>query len=127
MELRPNCSEFCDARLAALYDRVNPYGRESAFCSSQAGRLAANASIDLGCGTGLLTCELAKRGHAMTGIEPSPAMLAVARAKPYADQIKWLQGSFEQMEGLKADMVLMTSHVAQFFLDDDEWRAMLAA
>jgi len=63
----------------------------------------------------------------MIGIEPSAAMLAVARAKPYADQVKWIQGSFEQMDGLQADMVLMTSHVAQFFLDENEWRAMLRA
>ena len=54
-------------------------------------------------------------------------MLAVARAKPCADQIKWIQGRFEQMDGLQADMVLMTSHVAQFFLDEKEWRAMLQA
>src|SRR5207249_6430803 len=55
----------------------------------------------------------------------SGAMLAVERAKAYADQIKWIQGSFEQMDGLQADMVLMTSHVAQFFVDEREWRTML--
>jgi SAM-dependent methyltransferase len=83
--------------------------------------------IDLGCGTGLLTCELAKQGYQMIGIEPSRAMLDVARSKPYAEEIKWLEGSYEKFGGLHVDMVLMTSHVAQFFLDDEKWRSMLKA
>jgi SAM-dependent methyltransferase len=120
-----NYMEFSDRRLVALYDTLNPFGEDSEFFCKQAEIRAAKTIIDLGCGTGLLTVELAKRGHQMTGIEPSEAMLAVARAKPYADQIKWIQGSFERMDGLRADMVLMTSHVAQFFLDDSAWRDTL--
>jgi trans-aconitate methyltransferase len=123
----PNYIQFSDPRLVALYDTLNPFGCDSEFFCKQAEKLSAKTIIDLGCGTGLLTVELAKRGHQMTGIEPSVAMLTVARAKPYADRIKWIQGRFEQMDGLQADMVLMTSHVAQFFLDEKEWRAMLQA
>ena len=127
MEPKTDYTEFSDPRLAALYDALNPFGGDSEFFCKQAEKLSAKTIIDLGCGTGLLTVELAKRGHQMTGIEPSEAMLAVARAKSYGDQVKWMQGSFEQMDGLQADMVLMTSHVAQFFLEDTEWRAMLQA
>jgi len=122
-----NDIEFSDPRIVALYDTLNPFADDSEFFCKQAERLGARTIIDLGCGTGLLTVELAKRGHQMTGIDPSGAMLAAARRKPHADQIKWVQGSFEQMEGLQTDMVLMTSHVAQFFLGDAEWRAMLRA
>ncbi|MFA7302263.1 MAG: methyltransferase domain-containing protein [Candidatus Paceibacterota bacterium] len=121
----PNYTEFSDPRLVALYDKLNPFGDDSEFFCKQAERLSAKTIIDLGCGTGLLTCELAKRGYQLTGIEPSAAMLEVAQSKPYADQIKWIQGSFEQMRGLQADMILMTSHVAQFFLEDKEWQEML--
>ena len=127
MKSQTNYTEFSDPRLVALYDTLNPFGDDSEFFCKQAEKLSAKTIIDLGCGTGLLTVELAKRGHQMTGIEPSEAMLAVARAKPYADKVKWIQGSFEQMDGLQADMILMTSHVAQFFLDEKEWRAMLQA
>lgn len=127
MKPEPNYTEFSDPRLVALYDTLNPFGDDSEFFCEQAKKLAAKTIIDLGCGTGLLTVELAKRGHQMTGIEPSEAMLAVARAKPHADQVKWIQGSFERMDGLQADMVLMTSHVAQFFLVEKAWRAMLRA
>lgn len=127
METGTNYTEFSDPRLVALYDTLNPFREDSEFFCKQAKKLAAKTIIDLGCGTGLLTVELAKRGHQMTGIEPSEAMLTVARTKPHASQVKWIQGSFEKMDGLQADMVLMTSHVAQFFLDEKEWQAMLNA
>ncbi|MSR71386.1 MAG: class I SAM-dependent methyltransferase [Candidatus Taylorbacteria bacterium] len=121
----PNYTEFSDPRLAALYDTLNPLGDDSEFFCKLADKLSAKKIVDLGCGTGLLTCELAKRGREMTGIEPAEAMLAVARSKPYADQVTWIKGSFREMSGIKADMILMTSHVAQFFLDEKGWRAML--
>ncbi len=127
MEPEVNYTEFSDSRLVALYDTLNPLGDDGKFFCRLAEKLSAKTIIDLGCGTGLLTRELAKRGHKMTGIDPSETMLAVARVKPYVEQVEWLKGSFEQMEGLQADMVLMTSHVAQFFLEDKEWQAMLKA
>jgi SAM-dependent methyltransferase len=124
---KPNYTEFSDPRLVALYDKLNPFGTDSEFFCRQTAKLGASSIIDLGCGTGLLTCELAKRGHQMVGVEPSSAMLEVARHKPYGDQVKWIEGSFEKLEGLQTDMVLMTSHVAQFFLDEESWQAMLDA
>src|SRR3989344_3234095 len=122
-----NYDEFSNPRLVALYDTLNPLGADSEFFCAEVAKLEASSIIDLGCGTGLLTCELARRGHQVIGIEPSEAMLDVARRKPYAEQITWIKGSFEQMEGFQADVVLMTSHVAQFFLNDTEWQAMLKA
>jgi len=37
--------------------------------------------LDLACGTGSMTLELARRGYDMTGIDASPDMLALARQK----------------------------------------------
>src|SRR6202035_5140526 len=37
--------------------------------------------LDIGCGTGFLSLELAGRGHRVTGIDFAPAMLALARQK----------------------------------------------
>lgn len=123
----PNYTEFSDSRLVSLYDTLNPFGDDSEFFCKQAEKMSAKNIIDLGCGTGLLTCELEKRGHQMIGIDPAEAMLAIARNKPNAKKIEWIEGSFEQMDGLKTDMVLMTSHVAQFFLEKKEWKEMLYA
>ncbi len=127
MVLEPNYTEFSDPRLVALYDTLNSFSNDSEFFCQLVEEISPKTIIDLGCGTGLLTCELAKRGYQMTGIEPSGAMLTVARSKSFAKEVKWTEGSYEKMGGLQVDMVLMTSHVAQFFLDDKDWRAMLRA
>jgi SAM-dependent methyltransferase len=40
--------------------------------------------LDVGCGTGILSLELAARGHRVTGIDFAPAMLALAKEKATA-------------------------------------------
>ncbi len=118
-------SEFSDPRLVALYDNLNALGNDSEFMCQIAKRFSATSIIDLGCGTGMLTCELTKRGYQVIGMEPSSAMLDVAIHKTHGDKVKWIKGSSEQLKNLQVDLIFMTSHVAQFFLNDEEWRAML--
>ena len=50
------------------------------FALALDGREALDA-LDIGCGTGFLSLELAGRGHRVTGIDFAPAMLALARDK----------------------------------------------
>lgn len=122
-----NSRQFSDPRLVAAYDSLNSLGEDGDCWLREVEKLKPKTIIDLGCGTGLLTCELAKRGYVVTGVEPAGVMLELARLKPYAEKVQWIEGGYEKFEGLVADMVLMTSHVAQFFLDDNEWQAMLKA
>lgn len=119
--------QFTNPRLVASYDALNALGKDRDFWVAEMEKLSPKTIIDLGCGTGLLTCDLAARGYEMIGVEPSGAMLELAKQKPYAGKIKWIEGGYEKFEGLKADVVLMTSHVAQFFLEDKEWQFMLNA
>lgn len=119
--------QFSDPLLVSAYDALNSLGDDSDFWLKQIEELSPKTVIDLGCGTGLLTIELAKRGYNMIGVEPAGKMLDIARAKPFANKVRWIEGGYEKFEGLKADMVLMTSHVAQFFLDDKGWSAMFKA
>lgn len=127
MDNEPISKQFSDPLLVSAYDALNAFGDDSDFWLAEVRRLSPRTIIDLGCGTGLLTIELAKRGYNMIGVEPAGAMLDIARKKPEADKIQWIEGGYEKFEGLEADMVLMTSHVAQFFLEDKEWNSMLKA
>jgi SAM-dependent methyltransferase len=119
--------QFSDPLLVSAYDALNAFGDDSDFWLRTIKKLAPKTVIDLGCGTGLLTIDLASRGYKMIGIEPAGAMLDIARKKPDAEKVQWVEGGYEKFEDLEADMVLMTSHVAQFFLDDKGWREMLSA
>jgi SAM-dependent methyltransferase len=38
-------------------------------------------ALDVGCGTGVLAARLADAGYAMTGVDPSPGMLEIMRAR----------------------------------------------
>lgn len=72
------------SRLAGVYDEivVDPcHGRWAAFLEElwQADDPGVHSVLDLCCGTGLLTVELAARGYRLVGIDASPAMLALAR------------------------------------------------
>ena len=82
--------------------------------------------LDLGCGTGRLPLALSRAGHTVTGVDPAAASLDAARAKPGAERITWIEGTSAVLPDATFDVALMTSHVAQFLVGDDEWRGTLA-
>jgi SAM-dependent methyltransferase len=86
----------------------------------------ARRVLDLGCGAGRLALALAAAGYEVTGVDPAPASLRAARAKPGAERVTWLDGSTEVLSGRSFDACVMTSHVAQFFVTDEEWATALA-
>lgn len=55
--------------------------------------------LDIGCGTGFLSLEMAVRGHSVTGVDFAPAMLAEARRKATAagTAIRFEQADAEQL------------------------------
>ena len=116
---------YVDPRLVALYDSANSWGADSDFYLQLADELGAETIVDLGCGTGLLTTALAVGARTVIGIDPAPAMLAIAQQRLGAERVRWLEGDSSQLVGLQADLVLMTGNVAQVFLDDQEWRTVL--
>jgi SAM-dependent methyltransferase len=118
---------YVDPRLVELYDIENARGPDTDFYVRLAADLGACTILDLGCGTGLLTRELAVDGRLVIGVDPAPAMLAVARRQPGADRVRWVEGGSGALGTPAADLVVMTGNVAQVFLDDAEWAATLRA
>lgn len=116
---------YVDPRLVDLYEIENPRGADTDFYIRLAADLNARHILDLGCGTGLLTRELAVNGRRVVGVDPSPAMLAYGRRQPGAERVQWVEGDASALGTPAADLALMTGNVAQIFLDDDEWAAVL--
>jgi SAM-dependent methyltransferase len=121
--------EFTDPRLVAAYDTLNPYEPDAqpGFYRALAEELGAATIVDVGCGSGLITCELAEHGFRMIGVEPAPAMLALARVRPCTGDVRWIEGDAAAVGTPNADLAILTGHVAQCFLNDDEWHAVLVA
>lgn len=106
---------YADPRLVALYDTDNPRSADTDFYLSLAAELNAQRIVDLGCGTGLLTRELAVGDRQVIGVDPSLAMLAFARQQPGAERVEWREDDSRVLGTPGADLALMTGNVAQVF------------
>ena len=65
--------------------------------------------LDAGCGAGQLSCELARRGAFVTGVDISPSLLDVARARTpeeLAPQITYIAGDMLDPQHGKFDFVV---------------------
>lgn len=117
--------QFSEPRLAELYD---------AFC---AGRedfdfylplvLSAKSVLDVGCGTGELLRLARQAGHTgrLCGLDPAEAMLEQARKRT---DVEWVHGDLASVDWREEfDLIVMTGHAFQVFVEDDQLRASLAA
>src|SRR5262245_24754341 len=101
---------YVDPRLVELYDIENTRGADTDFYLGLAAELDARTILDLGCGTGLLTRELAVDGRLVIGVDPAPAMLTYARRQPGAEQVRWIEGDSSALGAPAADLVIMTGN-----------------
>ncbi len=82
-------------------------------------------ALDVGCGTGVLASRLADAGYAMTGVDPSPGMLTILRARTPAVVAVEGSGAALPFDADAFDLVLSVAtfhHIA----DPDEVRRALA-
>jgi SAM-dependent methyltransferase len=119
-------AEYRDARLVEVYDAECPWGRDDDYFVSVVGETPGARVADLGCGSGRLTLGLARLGHDVTGIDPARASLEAARRKPGAEAVTWIEGTSADLPEGRFEMAVMTSHVAQLFVDDAAWARTLA-
>lgn len=117
---------FEDARLVSIYDHFD--GKRSDLCHylAIAHELGAKSILDIGCGTGSFACLLREHGFAVTGLEPAKASLNVARRKPYAGKVNWINGDMSTIADVSADLAFMTGNVAQVLITDELWLETLS-
>lgn len=116
---------FGNPRLASIYDALDPDRRDLEVYVAVADELHASRVLDVGCGTGTFALLLAERGHVVTAVDPARASLDVARAKPGAARVRWIEGDATRLPPLQIDLATMTGNVAQAITDDSDWQATL--
>ncbi|UXY29703.1 class I SAM-dependent methyltransferase [Streptomyces sp. HUAS TT20] len=117
---------FADLSLAALYDRLNPWGAGDDFYLGLVN--SADSVLDVGCGTGQLLRRAHKDGHPgrLMGLDPAAAMLVQARRS--APAVEWVLGDLRtRLWDNEFELVVMTGYAFQVLVDDDELRLCLRA
>ncbi len=95
--------------VASAYDKINSgidYSEWADFIEKMFIKYSKSKPelvLDLGCGTGTMTVELASRGYDMTGIDYSDVMLSVARYR-------------EQIEKPECDVLWLCQDITEFEL-----------
>lgn len=116
---------FAEPRLAEIYDPLDPDRSDLHAYVAMVDEFGARRVLDIGCGTGTFACLLARRGIAVTALDPAAASLEVARKKPGADRVRWVHGYPTDLPPLHVDVATMTGNVAQVFLTDEDWATTL--
>ena len=84
---------------------------------------SGDSVLDIGCGTGRHSIELARRGFRVTGVDISPGMLAVARknADKAGVQVEFVECAAQDFAAVKQyDAVLSLCEGALCLIDDDD-------
>jgi SAM-dependent methyltransferase len=88
----------------------NPHGEADLVCAYEPASV-----LDGGCGTGRVAVELARRGIAVVGVDPDPAMIAAARAK--AD-LRWVETGLESLDlADRFDVIVLAGNVIPYASD----------
>jgi len=119
--------EFGHPRLAEIYDALDPDRADLQFYLGLVEECGGHRVLDVGCGTGSFALLLARRGYDVVGLDPAGASLAVARNKPDAHLVTWVEGNAREVTTSDRDVVTMTANVAQAIADPRDWALALRA
>lgn len=116
---------FAEPRLAQIYDVWEGERIDLPSYLAIVAELGARSVLDVGCGTGNWASMLAQHGYEVVGMDPAEASLAVARAKPGAQRVRWIHGDVMSLPTLAVDLATMTGNVSNVFVTQQEWLATL--
>ncbi len=108
-------------KLARIYDLSSGWSQDRDFYLHLASTATPQNILGLGCGTGLICNAYASKGHNVTGVDPAPAMLDVARRSPQGNNIEWTLSTAQNYSSSKRfDLAIMTGHAFQVLLEDQD-------
>ncbi|MFF2747370.1 class I SAM-dependent methyltransferase [Kitasatospora sp. NPDC058048] len=116
---------FGHPRLAAVYDPLDPDRGDLDAYLGMVREFGARRVLDIGCGTGVFALLLAGRGVEVVGVDPAPASVEVARAKPGGGRVRWIHGDATRLPPLRVDLATMTANVAQAVVGPRDWQGTL--
>ena len=117
--------EHLEADYVAGYDAKTGLDLEDALGLLRRQGLRADTTLlDLGCGTGLLAAAAASEVGRVVGVDPSPAMLGVARSR--SDTVEWVEAGFLTYDHEGAPPQLVHSRHALHHLPDF-WKGVALA
>jgi SAM-dependent methyltransferase len=107
--------------VAELYEATRPgYPAEIVdFVTATAGVGQASPVLEVGCGTGQLTRDLARHGVDLTAIDIGPAMVAGARSRLEGSAVSFQVSSFEDFAAAESSFDLIISATAFHWIDPE--------
>lgn len=95
--------QWCDPGIARAYRHRPPYPAETfdLLCALVPADLAPGAVLDVGCGTGFVARELARRGGPVArvdAVDRAMSMIEAGRLAPGGDhpRLRWIEGAVEE-------------------------------
>ncbi len=111
---------YHNAELVPLYDILNSGRQDFDFYLSRLPPPPAKV-LDIGCGTGIFTLELAELGYQVSALDPANEMIRFASKKPGAEDISWHTGGIgAAFKDQIFDAALMIGHAFQCLLTDKD-------
>ncbi|MEV0230967.1 class I SAM-dependent methyltransferase [Nonomuraea sp. NPDC050786] len=120
---------FTDADAAALYDVLNPWDpvRHPGDAFYDGFVMAADAVLDVGCGTGSMLHQARELGHRGRLVGLDPDLAALERARRRTD-IEWVAGvAADAAWDREFDLAVMAGNAFQCLVTDEELSESLAA
>ena len=119
-----NYSDYDNELFVSIYDYDNPNGPDHDFYRKLADDNNAKSIVDLGCGTGIFTTTLVSQERNIVGIDPSHAMLEIAKNRLNGRKVTWIEGTGDKIPINFADFIFMTGNVAMHIIGNDWYETL---